>query len=221
MAREYEKHRPDRSIDEHVRYWQGRAAESGRPGVAHQAHDQAEIDREESILRTHFGVAIAGLKKRRVLPVSPLVLDFGCGWGRWSRFLAAATDGHVTGIDLSPTYIEDASPTRSTSFRLHDDPMVPIPFGDSFFDMIFTCTVLQHLVREDLLHHVLNEFDRVLRPGGVLLMFEATADLPPKKHIVFRSTARYQELVSWAKLSFGWEHVIRGELHALMAGVKP
>src|SRR5215475_7226163 len=49
------------------------------------------------------------LALRQWLHVKPgaRVLDVGCGVGRWSRLLAAR-GAHVTGVDLSPTMIDQA-----------------------------------------------------------------------------------------------------------------
>ena len=222
MAREYETHRPDQSVKEHVAFWRKRALETGKRGVVHCAHSDKEAVTEQAVLRNHFGQAFAGLKKRGRLPTKPWVLDFGCGWGRWTPFLADATGGHVTGLDISSDYIMEARKLAVgnpfVKFENLIDPMSKFPFGGSSFDLIFTCTVLQHLVRSDLLYHTLDEFRRVLTPKGLLVMFEATAKQHSKPHIVFGGVDRYQRLLPWMKIRGGWTTSIRGEEHTLMLG---
>jgi ubiquinone/menaquinone biosynthesis C-methylase UbiE len=46
-----------------------------------------------------------------------------------------------------------------------------LPFGTETFDVIFTCAVLHHLSDADVESYAL-EFDRVLRPNGVIIIVE-------------------------------------------------
>jgi len=217
MAPGHDSYSPDKSVADHTMYWQKRAEEQGKRCVVHCSHSQEDADREEHILSNHFGLALRGLKIGG-FPPDAQVLDFGCGWGRWTRFIADAIDAHVTGVDIAPAHIEKANPSMNTSFVLREDPLSPLPFKDHSLDLIFTCTVLQHQVRSDILGYTLDEFDRVLKKTGSLMMFEATANIPPKKHIHFRTLEDYQKLIPWAFLRSGWKHVIRGEEHSIILG---
>src|SRR6266436_9663824 len=75
------------------------------------------------------------------------VLDVGCGVGRWSRLLAAK-GADVTGIDLSPTMVEQAQRRAVTEgladrcrFRVQDLSRLEI---EGQFDLVLGVTVLQH-----------------------------------------------------------------------------
>lgn len=217
MTSGHDSHSPDKSVGEHTAYWQKRAQEQGKRCVVHCSHNQQDADRETAILANHIGVSLAALYPKK-FPAGSQILDFGCGWGRWTRFLADATGAHVTGVDIAPAHIAKADPSSFTSFVLREDPLVPLPFEDHSLDLIFTCTVLQHQVLPDILGYTLEEFERVLKKTGRLLMFEATANLPPKKHIHFRTLDDYQKLLPWARLESGWEYVIRGEEHSIILG---
>jgi len=214
----HDTHSPDKSVDDHLAYWRKRADEQGKRCVVHCSHSQQDADRETAILAAHLGTALFPMKYGDGFKVGAQALDFGCGWGRWTKFLAEATGCHTTGVDIAPAHIEAADHSEHTSLVLQDGPLAPLPFDDHSLDLIFTCTVLQHQVLPDILAHTLKEFERVLKDSGKLLMFEATANLPPKKHIHFRTLEDYQKLLPWARLDAGWKYVIRGEEHSILVG---
>ena len=105
------------------------------------------------------------------------VLDCGCGPGFFSVLLAKA--GHVvTGIDGSAGMLAHA---RENADRLGVTPELvsgdfgALPFSDATFDLVVSRNVT-HIIREHL--RVYGEWLRVLKPGGVLLIFDANWHLP-------------------------------------------
>src|ERR1700742_2310203 len=73
------------------------------------------------------------------------VLDVGCGVGRWSRMLAAR-GARVTGVDLSPTMIEQARQRAATEgvadrcqFQVQDLSRLDV---EGPFDVVLGVTVL-------------------------------------------------------------------------------
>lgn len=105
------------------------------------------------------------------------VLDLGCGPGFFSVILSRA--GHqVTGIDGSERMLFHA---RENAERMGVNPVLiegdfgKLPFPDESFDLLISRNVT-HTIREHL--KVYGEWGRVLRPGGVLLIFDANWHLP-------------------------------------------
>jgi SAM-dependent methyltransferase len=114
----------------------------------------------------------------RALAVSPgsRVLDVGCGVGRWSRLLAAR-GALVTGIDLSPTMIEEArrrTHARALAGRCHflvqDVAALELP---GRFERILSVTVLQHILDPLALRAALARVAAHLTEDGVLVLLEA------------------------------------------------
>lgn len=95
-------------------------------------------------------------------------LDFGCGAGRLSQGLARHVD-RVDGVDVAASMIDLANdfnrhPDR-VRFHLNAAEDLAL-FGDDTFDLILSVIVLQHIPNA-LKARYLQEFVRVLRPGGV------------------------------------------------------
>lgn len=98
------------------------------------------------------------------------VLDVGCGLGRHANYLA--TRGSTCfGIDASEAGLEYArTQAKAASLRVEyrAAPFYELPFGDGTFDAIVAWNVIYHGDR-DLAQRAIDEFRRVLVPGGLYL----------------------------------------------------
>ncbi len=96
----------------------------------------------------------------------PLVLDMGCGKGRFARRLAAR-GVRIVGLDLSRAMLADAQglPRVLGSARR-------LPFADETFDVAVAVETLQH-VRDASV--TIAEARRVLRPAGRLIVIDRNA----------------------------------------------
>jgi SAM-dependent methyltransferase len=102
------------------------------------------------------------------------VLDLGCGEGRHAITAYLQSDVTVVGLDLSRreigtsrerfTEFEDpAAERRSLSFVTGSG--LALPFDDASFDRVICSEVLEHIHEYEA---VLDEIQRVLKPGGLL-----------------------------------------------------
>jgi 2-polyprenyl-3-methyl-5-hydroxy-6-metoxy-1,4-benzoquinol methylase len=94
-----------------------------------------------------------------------LILDAGCGWGRDSKHLVKK-GFRVQGIDLSEKMIEIATKyVPDADFSVND--LRELDFKADKFDGIWANAVLYHL-KQDQAVKALQEFKRVLKPGGLI-----------------------------------------------------
>lgn len=99
------------------------------------------------------------------LPPEPVVLDVGCGDG--ARTLANLPTGSI-GLDFARQGLSLAAETVPAA-RLVQGDMTAIPLAEESVDGITAYHSVFHVPRET--HPVVyQEFARVLRPGGTLLM---------------------------------------------------
>jgi SAM-dependent methyltransferase len=93
------------------------------------------------------------------------ILDAGCGTGAAMRYLSPF--GMVIGCDLSALALSFCK-QRGLS-RLGQASVARLPFSDRSFDLVISFDVLCCRAVGDY-HHALGELERVLKPGGRLLL---------------------------------------------------
>ncbi len=119
-------------------------------------------------------LATAELAGAADLQAGDHVLDLGCGVGGPARYLATTFGCHVTGIDISPSFIEAADYLTArcglnelVSFRVGDASH--LPFDDGSFDSVFLQHVAMNVADRATLYA---EVRRVLRPGGKFATYD-------------------------------------------------
>lgn len=109
-------------------------------------------------------------------------LDFGCGVGRLAQALARRFD-HVIGVDISPSMIATANQLNRypgiASYICNQQPDLRVLPSHSC-DFIYSNIVLQH-IEPELSVRYLEEFFRLLKPGGVLVFQLPSHREPPAR----------------------------------------
>jgi ubiquinone/menaquinone biosynthesis C-methylase UbiE len=111
---------------------------------------------------------------KMALTPSMQVLDVGCGVGGASRYLASAIGCRVTGIDLTPEYIEAARELSrrtglSDKITYRTASALAMPFADASFDAAITLHVAMNIKDRDGLY---GEVARVLKPGAQFCIYD-------------------------------------------------
>lgn len=92
------------------------------------------------------------------------ILDAGCGLGMYVRAFRRFSD-QVYGVDVDPEKVAEAGRELPNIYVASAEAL---PFPDSFFDVVLSHEVLEHL-RDD--RRSVAEACRVLTPGGRLVIF--------------------------------------------------
>jgi SAM-dependent methyltransferase len=117
------------------------------------------------------------LEKVLELKGDEIVLDFGCGSGRFSFWIAPRVK-KVVGLEITPTIIEVAEENRTAKnveFMVYDSvhfPVFPYPF-----DLILSVGVLQ-IMKGELLKSTLSSLAQYLKKDGMFYLIEQASDNP-------------------------------------------
>ncbi|HAJ26875.1 MAG TPA: hypothetical protein DCG53_06455 [Syntrophus sp. (in: bacteria)] len=117
------------------------------------------------------------------------LLDYGCGTGEMLKWLSLfGFPGHMYGADISSDMIKEAE-------RRCNEPPKPFlscigetktNFDGNYFDYVVATCVFHHIERE-IRDDVLREIERILVPGGKLIIFEHNPINPMTRLIVKRA----------------------------------
>jgi ubiquinone/menaquinone biosynthesis C-methylase UbiE len=168
-------------IKEQVAAHWGRRAPSFDAGFGHSIRTPAERAAWDRI----FELVLTGRGSLEAL-------DAGCGTGFLSFELAAR--GHrVTGVDFAPAMLAEArrkAAERTVSVRFEEADAEHLPFPGGSFDLAISRHVLWTLPHPEA---AIDEWIRVLRPGGRLVVLDGQFDpgslVEPSQNA--RSSAEY------------------------------
>jgi ubiquinone/menaquinone biosynthesis C-methylase UbiE len=107
----------------------------------------------------------------------PTILDLGSGTGMYSQLLARQFDARVVGVEPSRRMREIAEREHAHDHvRYIEGTAGQIPVGDASCDVALLSNVIHHV--EDR-HACAAELDRVVRPGGLVLLRGTLLDSVP------------------------------------------
>jgi SAM-dependent methyltransferase len=106
------------------------------------------------------------------------MLENGCGVGMYMQHLEAHV-GSIIGLEFD---LERACEARQRSPHVVNGASEELPFLSSSFDAILSHEVLEH-VRDD--RHSVEEILRVLKPGGVIVLFAPNLGYPFETHGIY------------------------------------
>jgi SAM-dependent methyltransferase len=108
-------------------------------------------------------------------------LDIGCGIGNYHGLLAPYL-GKLSGVDVSSESIEVARQRHlPVGYDVYDGKT--LPYGDGRFDLAFAICVVHH-VPQARRNAFASEMRRVLKPGGLALVFEHNPRNPLTMRVV-------------------------------------
>jgi SAM-dependent methyltransferase len=169
-------------------YWRKRVAALGRRAVFDRRHSDAELDAVSATQRE----VLLPMLRARLNGTERVVLDYGCGWGRFTGMLAEATGGLAIGMDPVVDLLALAAHDPHVMY-VASSPGVVALATDSV-DVAWITLVLCVITDQKTLENTTAELRRVLRPGALLLIAENTSSQPDRRHIRFRSVETYRAL---------------------------
>lgn len=124
----------------------------------------------------HIGGRVATLEFLEQLAIRPgdHVLDLGCGLGGASRFATHTYGCRVTGVDLTPEYVETGNALcswvgLSDKIILEVGNAAALPYPDETFDRAYMLHVGMNIADKD---RVMSELYRVVRRGAKVGIYD-------------------------------------------------
>lgn len=175
-------------------YWAARHFFFGQRAVYNLSHQNSRL---EEVASLQFSIAVDALDNRKPAQIER-ILDFGSGANRYSWRLAQRFNCRVVAVDILDSYAHYYTGIKGVEYHCAQSQRLPV--ADQSIDLVWCFLVLGGLP-DDSLPGVVREFERVLRPGGMILLVENVTKQPNAKHWSFRSVDRYCALFQHAGAS--------------------
>ncbi len=125
------------------------------------------IDKSKALYRNPAN----GLSRRFKIAIEEIndgddVLEIGVGWGELARHLGDYKKVDLYAVDVAESALQDIAPYVKGS-QLADISLEKIRFEDNQFDAVVCLEVFEHLQNP---YQALTEIQRVLKPGGKLIL---------------------------------------------------
>jgi SAM-dependent methyltransferase len=205
---------PGSAGSEAIRCWNDRVERYGAKSVLNLSHASSDLNQVTASHKASLFPILNSL----LVPTDKLVLDFGCGVGRFTGDLAEAVGGRAVGIDVMERLLDLAPRRGNVEYMMMSEGRIPLV--DSSVDVVWSCLVLGGIVDRKVLGETLMEMDRVLRPGGLLFAAENISSKPSAPHWIFRSFNEYRRLLDFVDLQQFGSFEDANERISIMAGRK-
>ncbi|MFD3300191.1 methyltransferase domain-containing protein [Aquipseudomonas alcaligenes] len=97
-------------------------------------------------------------------------VDFGSGWGRYTRFmLKYVHPDNLYGLEVNSAMVEHCRKSFGMANFIKVESYPPCDLRDNLVDLVFGYSVFSHLAPA-CANAWIEEFARIMRPGGLLLM---------------------------------------------------
>lgn len=143
---------------------------------------------------TQYAISKMGLRARHKL------LDIGCGIGGAARYIASTVGCDITGIDLTPEFIDVAKALTqrvglSGKARFEVASALKMPFEAASFDAAITFHVAMNIADRPGLYA---EIARVMKAGAILCVYDVmkTSDAPLTFPLPWAGTAATSHLIT-------------------------
>jgi SAM-dependent methyltransferase len=196
-----------------LEYWEHRAKLYGRQSVVNIGHSDTEFE------------LITEKQKQEIFPYlrqslrgdEQLILDFGCGCGRFTTDLAFIIGGKAIGIEPIKSLLDIAPQNEEVEYKLMKEGEIPLP--DNYVDVVWICLVLGG-IKQEILENTTREVIRVLKNDGLLFLVENTSDKPNTEHWIFRKILDYQEMFPSVSLVYIHDYFDLNERISILSGRK-
>jgi len=178
-------------------YWEWRAREYGAKGVLNLALQGVDLQQATEAQME----ALWPILRSRLTGNERVLLDFGCGPGRFTGQLSELCQGECVGADPVLEYLAMAPRGENVSYVQLSGK--GLPFASETFDLEWIVLVLGGVTQDHELRVLARELERILKRDGLLFVAENSTESTRARHWVGRDPSAYQEIFAGVAL----EHV--------------
>lgn len=175
-------------ITENLNFWNQKAQQADWQEYILPGRSEEEFEQEGSLQAMEF---------LPLLQNNPVVIDYGCGIGRLSRYMSLISE-KVIGLDVSSEYIKRAKSRITIEKNLEFYTTDQFAYECNIADLIICIMVMQHntsVYRRAIISHII----KLLKPGGMALISFPRQESRIYKETKFVHKFSYAEVEEFGK----------------------
>lgn len=169
-------------------YWDDRAEKFGKRSVYNMTHGDSELPSVDVMQKNIYSEVLDKIVSSKL----DVAIDFGCGFGRFTGFLAENYANKVYGIDATKKLIDIALPHENVEYMHALDKKIPLE--DNSVSLVFISLVLGGITNQDDLMNTVSELKRIAKPNAVFLIAENTQKTNNSEYWHYRDVEYYKGL---------------------------
>lgn len=135
-------------------------------------------------------------------------LDVGCGLAKYAEYLNRHGVPRVVGVDLAFRNVINSRERTSAAVQTFCTSATVLPFKTGTFDFAYCINVIHHVVDRDLQARAVREMIRVVRPRGLVFLFDLSMRNPLFSLYLNHVFPRLRQIDDGTELFFNSEHVL-------------
>ena len=149
--------------------WERRTDEMGKSSVF---GNQIDAEEQKKITNLHKKIIFKCLDGK--LKKGSKILDFGCGYGRFSDLFVTEFDCNYFGVENTEFFLENCNDTKNKKYfslnKLKEKKEL-----DNYFDLIFVFAVFGGF-KKDKLSDIFKMLEKKIKPEGKILVVEEISE---------------------------------------------
>lgn len=195
-------------------FWEDRAKRYGKRSVLNISHTDEEMEE------------VTNKQSNKLFPIlenelngnEKIILDFGCGPGRFTLQLANLIKGHSIGVDPIQHLLDLAPKSEKVVYKKIKNGIIPM--NDNSCDVIWICLVLGGIIDQKVLNSTIKEIDRISKKDALLVLVENTSEKVDIGTWKYRNEDFYINLFSRFNLKNKGHYFDLDEKISIMSGRK-
>jgi cyclopropane fatty-acyl-phospholipid synthase-like methyltransferase len=193
--------------------WDQRTEKMGKSSVF---GNQINNEEQKKITNLHKKILFKCLDGN--LQKESKILDFGCGYGRFSEFFVSELDCNYFGVENTNFFLKNCENTKRKKYFSFDQLKREKRY-DNYFDLLFVFAVFGGF-KKDKLSDIFKMLEKKIKSNGKILVVEATSEKEIEARWNLRTEKYYKNLFNGFDISTKFYFLEDNQVKQIFFGTK-
>ncbi len=193
--------------------WDERSAKMGNSSVF---GNQISLSEQKKITDIHEKILLKCLNGN--IELGSNVLDFGCGYGRFSDFFIKKFNCNYIGVENNEFFLKNFQNSKNKTFLSFND-LKDNKTYENYFDLLFVFAVFGGF-KKNKASNIFQILEKKVKPGGKIFVVEAISNKEVEDEWSFRTEEFYKNLFNNFDISTEYYFLEDDKFNQIFKGTK-